>query len=180
MLKLSVTAAGASIGRHLQGLQKIQIAATVSAINTTAAQVKNRGAREVAAAVKLPVKPVKSKIVFNRRRDGANKRRLHANLNFYFRPVPASSIGARQTKAGVSARGGHRWPGAFIAQPRRGGKPQAFKRQGAARYPLDVMKVDLSPEGPRIMRKVVERDSAPIFKKKFEHELKWRLRRGAR
>lgn len=179
MLNISVSSAGANISRHLKGLQKAQIAATVSAINATATQVKNRGAREVAQAVKLPVKPVKSKIMFNRRRDGANKRRLQANLRFYFRPVTASALNPRQTSTGVSARGGHKWPGAFIAKPAKG-KPQVFRRQGESRYPLDVMRIDLTPRGPLIMRKVVERDTVRIFKKKFEHELKWRLRRGTR
>lgn len=187
-MKLDVRGDTRRMIRDLDRIQRqIVPAATASALNKTATEVKNEGARAVAADRMVPVREAKRKIVFPRSFRAvakASRRVLAAQLVFYMRPVKAirllttkslvKQLYKRRGKyAGGIRAGKHYFPGAFIAEGRNE-QAHVFRRRGAPRLPLDVMEVPLEP-ARGVMDRTVARLGGKVFRKKFEAELQFRL-----
>lgn len=91
------------------------------------------------------------------------------------KPVAASRLAPKQTKTGVSTKGGRTFRGAFIAET-MASKP-VLRRVGKDRYPLEHVDIDVESE----VESVVWADVVPKFKDRFftlfEQELRWETRR---
>ena len=88
-------------------------------------------------------------------------------------------LGARRTRAGVSAKGGRHIEGAFIAQARRG-KRQVFRRKGRARLPIAVQTARIEAQTTDYLENDLSgsRDFEQQFRQVFEHELIIGFRQG--
>ena len=64
--------------------------------------------------------------------------------------------------------------------PSRGGGPHVFRRRGAARVPIDAVKIEIATQAEAINDRIVRNDSQAYFKKFVTHELKRRLENAAR
>lgn len=146
--------------------------AEVSALNETSKRIRTAGAREVAAKRNLPVGLVRQRIFFggSRRATRARKRAL---LDVGLSDVGVHRLKPRQTRAGVKAQGGRKYPNAFLARPRAGWSPQlVFRRTGRARYPIEVVKVPIKLQTRRTLDRLVLREGGVIFKRVFEQQMK--------
>lgn len=92
-------------------------------------------------------------------------------------PISVIYLGARKTKAGISA-GKHRFPGAFISAGKNG-KKQVFKRRGKSRLPIEKQVLDIQDRANVFIedKLVGAAEFESQFLKTFEHELKWRTRK---
>lgn len=130
---------------------------------------KSRILRELPKTTNIP-----RKIIEGRIRIFATGK-LSVRLFVGGKPVAASRLSPKQTKRGVTAKGGRTFPGAFIAEHMTG-KP-VFKRMGRDRYPLEFQEVEVADE----VESVVWADVIPHFKDRFftifEQELRWETTR---
>jgi hypothetical protein len=60
-------------------------------------------------------------------------------------------------------------------------KRQIFHREGREQYPIDVHRVEIHSTTQAIVDKMVKGQGHNLFRKFFDHEMQWRLRKiGAR
>jgi len=147
--------------------EKLMRNATNAAIKKTLRWAMTLAVREIRYVTGLPAGVLRQRIqTFWRRGSG----RLFLGL----RPVPLWQLDPRQTNAGVTAKGGVKISGAFIADMLD--HPAVFKRVGKANYPIEYQRVFFDD----VARNVIEGDILPKIEGKFynllEHELKWRTR----
>lgn len=89
-------------------------------------------------------------------------------------PIALIHLGARQTRAGVTA-GKHKRPSAFIARGANESR-QVFKRTGKPRLPIEKQTLSIQEKAEAWIEDALI--GGPEFERKFmaffEHELKWR------
>lgn len=80
-------------------------------------------------------------------------------------------LNAKKTRRGVSAYGGRKIDGAFIA------KGQVFKRRGKSRLPVEKQAVPIQEQANEFLEGAISQSQFDTqFFKTFEHELKWQTR----
>jgi hypothetical protein len=110
-------------------------------LNKAGARMRTAVIRDVAKEARIsPMKLVRRRVRMRRAKAG----RLVVKLGVLTKQIPASRLSrARDTKRrGVRAYGGRHWPHAFMARG-KGDHHHVFERQGAARYPLRVHKIEI-------------------------------------
>ena len=105
-------------------------------------------------------------------------RGAEAGVWYGLNPVALIRLGARQTSTGVSARGGRKVDGAFIARA-RGGGAQVFKRKGRERLPIVVQAADIEARATDYIQDDLAgaRAFEQQFHRVFEHEIQWQMRK---
>jgi hypothetical protein len=130
-----------------------------------------------AVATQLSIKP-QSLVRRRLRIDRANRTHHAGSLRFLVRPIPLSRIpGVRQVKVkggGVTAPGQLGYVGGFLAHGYGKGPLMAFRRKGRARYPLDVIKIDIYRAGEEIMTRVMD-EAEDHSKERLARELERRI-----
>lgn len=144
--------------------------AALRALGKTLRWGVSRVLRELPQTTNIPRKILKGRVrVF---RHGKFKLRLWVGG----KPVAVSRLGPKQTKSGVSAKGGRTFPGAFVAEHMTG--QPVFKRVSRDRLPIEFQEVPIADE----VERVVWSDVIPHFEKRFfeiyEQELRWETTRA--
>ncbi|WP_291329062.1 hypothetical protein [Desulfovibrio sp. UCD-KL4C] len=136
------------------------------AIKKTARWAQTVAAKNIKADTGLPSKKIKERMRMFRR---GNTMRLYFGLN----PIPVSSLNPKQTKKGVSAKGGVNIPGAFIVD--NGDGVAVFKRRGSEAYSIEFQRVYFDVEAMRVIQADIEPHLQDKFYEILEHELKWQM-----
>lgn len=147
-----------------------------SAVGKITRWTRTRSARELSKRLAVQQKVLRPRIRTRRLRRTA--RGMEAGVWYGLNPVALIRLGARQTQTGVSARGRRRVEGAFIARASGGGQ-QVFKRKGRARLPIAVQVADIEARAADYLEHdlVDSRDVELQFRRVFEHEIQWRMRK---
>ncbi len=177
MIDLQVDTAGLQrAARELGATDALVRQAMRSTVGKMTRWTRTRSARELSKSLVVQQKVLRPRIRARRLRHTA--RGMEAAVWYGLNPVALIRLGARQTKAGVSARGGRRVAGAFIAQA-RGGRQQVFRRKGRARLPIAVQAADIEARAADYLEHdlVDSRAFEQQFRRVFEHEIQWRMRR---
>jgi hypothetical protein len=141
------------VNKYAKGLPpKVFNPAIKDATRRTIQKTRTRAVRRVAAETRVPSKVVRAR-TRNIKGQMFGARGIVLGLAFYARGISLPVLKARQQKKGVKA-GKHFFPGAFLATSGLNSQEHGFKRKGAARYPLEVQKVQFKGVGGvgRIMR----------------------------
>ena len=172
-----------AVRRDLDRLPRSVVRPSASAaLNRTAAQIATRARRRIAAAIQVPQKVIKRRVSVARTR-----RRLPYNAAIYlkYRAVNAYSVGnVRGYRMGVKA-GKHTFPGAWGFGPgyvskktgKRFSNGLILKRKGRKAYPTEAMKIKIWPQGDYIIQYLTKRLGSLVFRKRFDHEIRRRLRK---
>lgn len=155
--------------------------ATSSALNKVAKKIRTRVVRGVAKSEKLPNKVINKKVFIRR----STVRTQRAVMTVYrgdvsvIRLIRSATIqrrmGTGTNRQGITVRG-RKFPGAFINTTRKGAV-HAFKRKGAARNPIGVVKIPINKAVDRVAPKVAERVHRSDFLTETRRELTFRLQR---
>lgn len=174
-MKLDVKGDMKAITRDLRKVERsIVPAATVSALNKTARQVRTASTREISRTKAItPQRLVRDRLQFVR----ATRRFLVAAIVARLHGIAAAKLGIpRQSATGASVKR-HTFPGAFVAVMPSSGHRGIFKRVGKQRLPIREQRVSLQPEASDIVERHVRTTGAVAWVKNFERELAWRLSR---
>lgn len=136
------------------------------ATKKTSRWAQARAAKHIKADTGLPSRKVKQRLKMYRR--GKTYR-----LYFGLWPISVFSLNPRQTKKGVTAKGGISIPGAFIVD--NGEMRGVFTRKGKDRTPLKSEKIHYDAEALRVIQVDIEPYIQDKFFKILEHELKWQM-----
>lgn len=151
--------------------------AAVRALNRTAQSARGRTARSTAGALRVPLGKLRRRTYVR----NATFRRLEAVIKFYVRPLNPISLGAKQTRKGVSGLGRH-WDRSFHHKGHRRRQLQrvALQREaGADRYPVNAIKIAFEGLATTILGKVVDRAWRSIFEREYPRQLAFALRQAA-
>ena len=164
--------------------------ATARAINKTAVSVRAKAASEVQKHRNIKISEIKNALSLQRATSKARHVRLVATITARGRPIPIRLFGARLTRFGVTVlirKGGRRQ-----RLVRRG--IRSFNRPGFAggnvfvresKKRLPISKWPPVPGIPTVFlqKKVVDvmqRQSASVFRRRFNEEIRYEIRRLAR
>ncbi len=171
--------------------RKLVKPSVTSTLNRLAAKVRTQSRRDIAAHYRIPQKVIGPRILIRR----AKGNKLTALVHTRISPVPLRLLNPRQTKTGVSIRGGRREAGAFLATMdsghvgvfrriggRRGDprKVKAGKNVGQTYRPeLPIKEQYLAlNNGPDITRRAFERTAtSENFAREFMAQLRYRINR---
>lgn len=158
--------------------KKVIVPSANFAINRTAATINTRVVRNTTRDKRVPAKAVKRSGAIKLKK--SNFKTLTATITTRTRNLnPVTWLGARELKqGGVSARGGRKWPKAFIAKGRGSNRDFVFERKGKPRLPIKAHKVrlDQTVTGARTQR-LIRRAGRGLFRENFEREAKRRTKR---
>ena len=177
MIDLHIDKAGLQRAAQELGATDAQVLQAVrSTISKMARWARSRSVRELAGGLVVPQEILRPRIKAQRLQRTATG--AEAGVWYGLNPVALIRLGARRTRAGVSAKGGRHIEGAFIAQARRG-KRQVFRRKGRARLPIAVQTARIEAQATDYLENDLSesRDFEQQFRQVFEHELTWRMRR---
>lgn len=176
-----------SVQQKLEQIKATEIpAAHVRALNRTATSGRAQVARQIASAIKLPQRKVKGRMFIRK----AKPRDLVANIRVYSRGLTAISLPGVRDKGrykkgvrgrvgtGVSARGGHQFPGAWIGKAPKGGK-QVFWRNLPNIYTkkqsIGVARVEIERDARKITPRVLRLEMKNNYSRRYLAELEYRL-----
>lgn len=155
--------------------------AASSALNKSAKRVETRIVSGVAKAENIPNKHIRKRVYIRK----SSLRTQKAIVKLYRGDVPvisllskgviANKMGTGTSRTGVTARG-RKFPGAFIQTP-GSGSPQVFRRQSAARYPLEAIKIPISKTINAIALPIAQRVMANDYQEIYRQELNYRLQK---
>lgn len=177
MIDLRVDAEGLQRAARDLGVTDVLVRQAMrSAVSKMARWARTRSARELGKGLAVPQKVLRPRVKVRRLRRTAS--RMESAVWYGLNPVALIRLGARQTKVGVSARGGRSTAGAFIAQA-RGGRQQVFKRKGRERLPITMQAADIEDRASDYLKHDLVESHAfeQQFRRVFEHEIEWRMRR---
>lgn len=166
---------------HLSEAERRAVpAATKTALNKAAAAGLTMARRITAREMGIAVKGLKNSF----RAEKATKVNLTAAIEATGRPIPLMSFGARQVKAGVSAKPWNKrriFKGAFVATVGAGHRG-AFRRVGPDRLPVKVL---WGPAAPKVLAEeaattATKERVAEVFPRTFDATLSWYLRKPKR
>lgn len=183
-IKFSVRSNMKEVLKDLDKHPKIVEQAAVSALNRVATRARTEARRAISKEFGAPQKVLRGRFGL------AKARRGLVSAALYMRPYPLwpPAFGKMtQTKAGVRV-GRHSFPGAWARPPGwtsnpPGGSPRThkdgiiLKRSGEARYPLEVMTVNIWPRADDVVRQTIDRVAGVEFVKRFRHEYDRRIGR---
>jgi hypothetical protein len=175
-IQFSVKADVKRVLRSLNAAQRTVVPAAVpAALNRAVKQTQTASVRESAATLHVKQKIMRQRLRFQRR-DRASKRYWEAGVFTVLSDLKASDLGTiRQQKTGAKA-GRYTFPGAFRATM-PGGHESAWKRTGPKRFPIREQRIDIRAQVERIVEKNIRTVGMPAFRKRFYHEMNYRLRR---
>lgn len=145
---------------------------TARALNRAARSTRTQATREIGREFRIKAKLIRDRIALGR----AVFRDLTARIFAIIAPLPMILLNPRQTRSGVSARGGHQVPGGFIARMPSGHRG-VFKRQSRRRLPIVEQKIDITERAIQIFEKLIHGFTRAKFIEEFERDLARRLRR---
>ncbi len=150
--------------------------AMATSLNKTATHVKGRTVRGVSKETGIKQKILRKRVFISR----ANKQKQRAKITTYSQGVPIIvllSPGQRKpNRRRKGLRLGKRfYKSAFINNVR--GNPQALKRVGESRYPIEVLRIDIEKIADRIQKKVATRAMDGFYRRTLANDLKFRLQK---
>lgn len=122
-----------------------------------------RAIRVVAAATK-----VKAKVLRGRQHGDAD------TVTVDLSPVDVGLLEPRASGDGITAAG-RAYPGGFVRT--KSGGPVAFRRRGAERYPIDVLRQPILAEGERALGRLSDAAGAELLRE-FDRALREEMARG--
>lgn len=170
VIELDVEAIGIDQTINDLGATEAQVkAALKSTLTKMASWLRTRSVRGLSKALEVQQKVLRRRLKTFRAvlsTDGGS-----ITVWYGLNPISLISLGARQTRRGVTA-GRHKRPGAFIA------KGQVFKRKGKSRLPLVKQELDIKDKSETYIEDNVLGDIEfeRQFFTVFERELRWRTR----
>lgn len=147
-----------------------------STLGKLAAWAKGRATKAMARELQMDQRTIRRRLKTTRVRNTSGG----ASITVWFglNPVGIIHLGARQTRRGVSARGGRRLDHAFIATM-QSGKRGVFRRRGAARLKIDLQRENIEDQGRGYL--IDDLAKSPEMEARFvgifERELKWQMSR---
>lgn len=178
MIDLDVDALGIEAAViELRATEKQVMLALRSTLSKLAAWMRTKSVRGLSTELQIQQKLIRRRLKSFRMKRTAEGGTI--TVWYGLDPIALIHLGARQTKAGVTA-GQHKRDGAFIA-PGSNGNRQVFKRRGSARLPLNKERLDVEDKAATYLEDHVigDMEFEAQFYKFFEHELKWRTRTQA-
>jgi len=168
--------------KKLKKINRIEVPrASASALNKSAAIAKTRSMRGISKETRVPLKEIRKRVKIGK----ATSKKQVAELKSYVRPVSASKLltkaqitnkmGTGTNRQGVRAKG-YMWEGAFINRGKNQ-NVQVFRRKGAARLPIEAIKVEIDGPAQRIVPKVVTRVMKSDYARLLKTDLEFRLRK---
>jgi hypothetical protein len=155
---LSINVDVSDVLKALDGLNEAaMVAAWRRTLRKTAAWVKGKTAKAVSHEAQISLKIIRSRLaVLDRSRDAQE---IRLNL----RNIAARRLGKpRQPRHGTGVIvGGRSFPGAFLQKSR--GRDEVFKREGAARYPIRVEKIEWAEQGKEAFLRVIAETEARLM-----------------
>lgn len=168
-----------------------------SALNKTASRIKSRVTKAVSADVQVQQKHVRKRVYIRK----STGKTMKALVTAYRRDIPVISLGIARTtgtnKMSVSSRdsrgrfntrqhsgntairvGNRTYQNAFINQVQGGGW-QVMRRKGRARYPLEVLKVKISPSVDRHTPTIAREQMQTEYPRIAKHEIDYRMKKYA-
>lgn len=170
MVRIDVEIAGGQqIVEELQATHKQVEAALRSTVRKVAGWLRTRAYRGLAPALDIPIKVLRRRLKTFALKTSPDGTQM--TLWFGLNPVGLIYLGAKQTKAGVTAYK-RKVPGGFIA------KGQVFKRTGKGRLPIERQAADVQDQAQIYLEDelLADADVERRFFQVFESELKWRTR----
>lgn len=177
MIELQVDAAGLQQAAREMGATGAQVQQALrSTVGKMTRWARTRSVRDLGKGLVVPQKVLRPRV--KARRLQRTARGAEAGVWYGLNPVALIRLGARQTRTGVSARGGRKVQGAFIARA-RGGGPQVFKRKGRERLPIAMQAADIEARAADYIQDDLAESRAfeQQFRRVFEHEIQWRMRK---
>lgn len=173
MIGIDLDLAGADeIIKDLGATPKQCAVALRSTMRQLAGWIRTQSARGLSRELELPMKIIRRRLRTMRVRQSADG--ASVTLWYGLNPIGLMHLGARQTRAGVTA-GTRKRSGAFIATGRSGTK-EVFKRSGKARLPLERQVVEIQDPAQMYLEDALlgGEGFTTRFFTLFERELKWR------
>lgn len=150
--------------------------ALVRAVNRTVRWVHVRVSRLAAADLAVAQKLIRRALSATRARAGKSRAVVVLPRRRY--RIPAFKLGsARQTRTGVTVRGGRRYDGAFLATM-PSGRRGVFERTSARRLPIQEKHLSIVEHVREAMEEIGGTAAVEQLRKTFEHELNFELSRS--
>lgn len=161
------------------GIQEAGLAEVVRAVGATEAQANRALRRAVrhaarwsssrAIRVVAAASGVRAKVLHGRQgRDEPD------GVTLDLSPVDVGLLEPRASGDGITAAG-RAYSGGFV-RPKRG-EPVAYRRRGAARYPIDVLRQPIADEGMRALDRLSDAAGVELVRE-FERALREEMARG--
>lgn len=162
--------------RHMAETPALVQAALRSTVSKMTRWARTRSVRELSSKLAIQQKVLRPRVKARKLRRTASG--SETGIWYGLNPVALIRLDARKSGRGVSARGGRRVEGAFIAQG-KGGHRQVFKRAGRARLPIKTQTAEIEKVSTDFVQDDLAQSHAfrQRFLQVFEHELEWRTRR---
>jgi len=175
-IKFSVKADVKQAMRMLNDAQRKVVPEAVSAsLNRAVKQTRTAIIRESASRLRVKQKVMREWIRFQRR-DRATRRNWEAGIFSVVSDIKAAKLGKpRQLKRGAKA-GKYMFPGAFKATM-ASGHTGIYRRVTARRLPIREVKIPIRDTVIPVIRSKIQTVGIPAFRKRFHHELQYRLKR---
>lgn len=165
--EISLTVDDSQFQRMVAARDPIYLAAGVSALNKASRKVRTQVIKRAATLLRMPPTPIRKRTYF---RNARRNFRPHVTLLIYTKGIAISGpFRPRRTKKGVSADGGRRYPGAFVANK------TAMRREGGE---LKVIREDIY-RGVSAAAAVEMQTAGEHLADILPHELEVRLKRAA-
>ena len=172
--------------KKLRAIASIEVPrAAAKALNDTIKIVRTQVVRGVAKKAKIPNKHIRKKVFISR----ATARNQRSKLHAYAQPVSAVSVMRSATliknvRRGTNRRGvrvaGRQFNRAFINVHGASGRFQVYRRKGAEKYPLEVIKIPIQQAAEAEIKKYGGKAMQKNLRKKLLHELRFRTKKYTR
>jgi hypothetical protein len=158
-----------ALARSVGAVESVVRKAMDAALRRTARHVFTHVRRSVGRAANAPQKALKDRLRMRVRRERGTAV-IWVGLN----PLNPVRVGARQTRRGVTARGGRRWDRAFIANGKNG-RERVFRRTSKARLPLEAPMVSIEREVVAALQEADVPSATDFYFRTLRHELRRRV-----
>jgi len=165
--------------RALNELQRNVVPQAVQAsLNSAMKSTHTAVVRDLSNELRVKQKYVRKKVRFQRR-DRASKYKWEAGVFTVLSDFSAGAFGKpRQLKRGAKV-GRYSFPGTFVATMEgKGSKPQIWIRKGKKRLHIKMVRIPVREKIDAAARRAIDRVGLPMFRKRFDHELQYRLRKA--
>ncbi len=164
----------ASFRRLLRVSPKVALRAGRDVVNIAAKKVTGLTAKSVGGAASVPQKLIRRRTK-TRSASAKSVKTLTATVQVITWPIsPAGGLGAQELKrGGVSARGGHKWPNAFIARSPSGRKTVYTRRPGAWRLPIEREGVEIHDAAVRALRRISKREMTRLVNRRLAGRMRY-------
>ena len=183
-----------AVNRRLKQSTHPVKAGASSALNKTASRIKSRVVKAVSGDVRVTQKHIRKRVYIRK----STAKTMMAKVTAYRRDIPVISMGIANTrltrKGSVVRIDGKSYAGAFIADGSAGygryirGRGyqnttlksfQVLRRTGNSRYPIEVVKVIISPSVDRHTPKIAREQMQTEYPRIAQHEIDYRMQKYA-